>query len=148
MEESGKTVIIYTDGACSGNPGAGGWGAVLMYAGVTREIWGGDKNTTNNRMELTAAIRALATLKHCCRVEIYTDSQYVKNGISSWINSWKKNGWKNSKGEPVVNKDLWQELDELVSRHSVRWFWVPGHSGDRINNRVDELAKIGIKSII
>lgn len=146
MSEENK-VVIYTDGACSGNPGAGGWGAVLSYKGNSKEIYGGSENTTNNKMELTAVIEALKSLKRDCKVEIYTDSQYVKNGITEWINNWKKNNWKTSKKQDVLNKELWQELDSLVQQHKVEWFWVKGHCNIELNEKADELARKGIKDI-
>ncbi|MBD5405735.1 ribonuclease HI [bacterium] len=140
-------VIIYTDGACSGNPGNGGWGALLISGEKRREIYGGEKDTTNNQMELTAVIEALKLLKYKCDVDVWTDSQYVKNGISDWIIGWKKNGWKNSQKKPVKNKDLWVKLDELSSFHNVSWHWVKGHNGHIENERVDELARQGIKEL-
>lgn len=140
-------VIIYTDGACSGNPGNGGWGALLISGEKRREIYGGEKNTTNNQMELTAVIEALKLLKYKCDVDVWTDSQYVKNGISEWIIGWKKNGWKNSQKKPVKNKELWMKLDELSSFHNVSWHWVKGHNGHIENERVDELARQGIKEL-
>ncbi|MGB1540520.1 MAG: ribonuclease HI [Rickettsiales bacterium] len=136
-----KTVTIYTDGACSGNPGPGGWGALLRYGEAEKELSGGELETTNNRMELMAAIRALQALKHACAVELYTDSTYVKDGITQWIFNWKKNNWRTANKKPVKNADLWQELDEAVSRHKVNWHWVKGHAGDADNERVDELAR-------
>lgn len=140
-------VIIYTDGACSGNPGNGGWGALLISGEKRREIYGGEKDTTNNKMELRAVIEALKLLKYKCNVDVWTDSQYVKNGISDWIIGWKKNGWKNSQKKPVKNKDLWMKLDELSSFHNVSWHWVKGHNGHIENERVDELARQGIKEL-
>ncbi|MBD5398373.1 ribonuclease HI [bacterium] len=140
-------VIIYTDGACSGNPGNGGWGALLISADNRREIYGGEKDTTNNKMELTAVIKALSLLKYRCDVDVWTDSQYVKNGITDWIIGWKKNGWKNSQKKPVKNKDLWMKLDELSSFHNVSWYWVKGHNGHIENERVDELARQGIAEL-
>lgn len=137
-------VKIYTDGACSGNPGPGGWGAILMYGDAIKEINGGEKETTNNRMELTATIRALEALKKSSEVHIYTDSMYVKDGINEWIKKWKVNGWKNANRKPVKNSDLWMELDELIAKHQVKWHWVKGHSGHPENERADELARIGI----
>ncbi len=145
-DDSGK-IIIYTDGACSGNPGIGGWGAVLLYNENKKEIYGGDKNTTNNKMELTAVIEALKILKKKCPVEIYTDSQYVKNGITGWIFNWKKNGWKTANKKDVLNKELWQQLDNLVSQYNIKWFWVKGHCNIELNERADELARQGIKDI-
>jgi ribonuclease HI len=140
-DTAAKTVIIYTDGACSGNPGIGGWGAVLRYGENTREIYGGSMNTTNNQMELMAAIEALGALRYRCCVELYTDSQYLKRGICEWIRTWKINGWKNSKKQAVANLELWQELDRLTALHSVTWFWVKGHGDNEINNLADRLAK-------
>lgn len=136
-----KTVTIYTDGACSGNPGPGGWGALLRYGEVEKELSGGELETTNNRMELTAAIESLNALKQPCVVELYTDSTYVKDGINGWIHGWKKNGWKTAAKKPVKNADLWQLLDEAVKRHTVHWHWVKGHAGDEGNERADALAR-------
>jgi len=140
-------VVIYTDGSCKGNPGPGGWGALLVAGGREREMHGGEAATTNNRMELTAVIRALETLKRPCEVDLYTDSQYVKNGIQSWINAWKRNGWKTADRKPVKNAELWRELDELAARHVVRWHWVRGHSGHDGNERADELANRGVAEV-
>ncbi len=137
-------VIIYTDGGCKGNPGPGGWGVLMMYNGRERELWGGEPHTTNNRMELMAAIAALETLKRPCRVELYTDSQYLRNGITTWIGGWKARGWKTAQNDPVKNVDLWQRLDEAQRRHKVSWHWVRGHSGHPENERVDGLAQRGI----
>ena len=137
-------VVIFTDGACSGNPGPGGWGAVLMYAGKEREICGGESATTNNRMELMAAIQALETLKKPCQVELHTDSQYVRNGITQWLHSWKARGWKTADKKPVKNEDLWRRLDEARLRHEVDWRWVKGHSGHELNERADGLARKGL----
>ncbi len=137
-------VIVYTDGGCKGNPGPGGWGAVLFYNGHEREIWGGEVLTTNNRMELMAAIMALETLKRPCRVELYTDSQYVKNGITEWIRGWKARGWKTAGRDPVKNADLWQRLDAARDRHEVSWNWVRGHAGQVENERAHVLAQRGI----
>ncbi|WP_295880740.1 ribonuclease HI [uncultured Bartonella sp.] len=139
-----KQVEIFTDGACSGNPGPGGWGALLRWNGVTKELYGGEADTTNNRMELTAAIKALNALKESCEVDLYTDSVYVRNGISSWIDSWKANNWKTSAKKPVKNAELWQQLDEARSRHKVSWHWVKGHAGHPENERCDELARKGV----
>ncbi|WP_346432539.1 MULTISPECIES: ribonuclease HI [unclassified Roseitalea] len=139
-------MTIYTDGACSGNPGPGGWGAVLDWNGRRKELSGGEAQTTNNRMELTAAIRALEALKggpHT--VELYTDSNYVKDGISGWIHGWKKNGWKTASKKPVKNAELWQALDAATRRHDVRWHWLKGHAGHEENERADELARQGMK---
>ncbi|MCD7059293.1 ribonuclease HI [Pelagibacterium xiamenense] len=139
-----QSVVIHTDGACSGNPGPGGWGAILQYGGTTKELKGGAPLTTNNQMELTAAIEALNALKRPCTVEIYTDSQYVKNGINGWLFSWKKNGWKTAAKKPVKNVELWQALDAAVSRHTVNWHWVRGHAGHDLNERADQLANEGM----
>ena len=139
-----KTVIIYTDGACKGNPGPGGWGALLEYDGHRKELFGGEPHTTNNRMELVAVIRALEALKRESDVAIYTDSQYVKNGIEAWIHAWKRNGWKTSDKKPVKNEDLWRELDELATRHRISWHWVRGHDDNPGNERADELANQGV----
>jgi len=139
------TVVIYTDGGCKGNPGPGGWGALLSFKGREREIWGGEKLTTNNRMELMAAIAALETLSRPCRVEIHTDSQYLRNGITEWIGSWKANGWKTAQKKPVKNADLWQRLDEARRRHDVSWHWVRGHGGQPENERAHNLAQRGIE---
>jgi len=140
--------MIFTDGACKGNPGPGGWGALLVTEGHEREMHGGEKATTNNRMELTAVIRALETLNRPCDVDLYTDSQYVKNGIQSWINTWKRNGWKTAERKPVKNAELWHELDALVARHTVRWHWVRGHSGHDGNERADALANRGVDEVL
>ena len=133
-------VTIYTDGACSGNPGKGGWGAILIYAKEKKYMSGSKQLTTNNQMELTATIEALKAILKPSNIALYTDSQYVKNGITSWIFNWKKNGWKTANKKPVANKDLWIELEKYVDFHSVRWFWVKGHSGDHYNEIADELA--------
>jgi ribonuclease HI len=138
------TIEIYTDGACKGNPGPGGWGVLLRYNGVEKTLKGAEKFTTNNRMELTAAIMALRALKRPSKVELYTDSQYVRQGMTEWLNAWKKKGWKNSKKEPVKNADLWQDLDEIANQHHVTWHWVKGHSGHPENERADELANEAI----
>jgi len=137
-------VIIYTDGACKGNPGVGGWGAILEYKDINKKIYGYDENTTNNRMELTAAIRALDVLKEKSKVIIYTDSKYVMNGITIWISGWKKNNWKTSSKKEVKNIDLWKLIDKLNSFHSVEWNWVKGHSGNTGNEMADELANLAI----
>ena len=139
-----KEVVIYTDGACKGNPGPGGWGAWLRSGEHTKELFGGERLTTNNRMELTAPIEALTALKQPSDVTIYTDSQYLRNGISSWIHAWKARGWLTADRKPVKNVDLWQRLDELVGRHRVRWQWVKAHAGDPGNERADELANRGV----
>ena len=138
-----QTVYIYTDGACKGNPGVGGWGALLRYGQHEKELLGGAAETTNNRMELTAVIEALRALKRSSRVQICTDSQYVKNGMESWIEGWKKNGWQTASKQPVKNADLWRELDTLVQQHQVTWTWVKGHAGHPENDRADALANQG-----
>src|SRR5687768_14073972 len=132
-----KQVEIYTDGACSGNPGPGGWGAILVYGKVEKEISGAEENTTNNRMELMAAIAALKLLKSACSVDLYTDSTYVQKGISEWLPGWKRNGWRTSDRKPVKNADLWQLLDEAAAGHVIRWHWVRGHDGHEYNERAD-----------
>ncbi len=139
-----QTVYIYTDGACKGNPGVGGWGALLRYGQHEKELLGGAAETTNNRMELTAVIEALRALKRSSRVQICTDSQYVKNGMESWIEGWKKNGWQTASKQPVKNADLWRELDALVQQHQVTWTWVKGHAGHPENERADALANQGV----
>ena len=140
-------VVIHTDGACSGNPGPGGWGAILQWGSHTRELKGGESHTTNNRMELLAAIVALETLKRPCDVDLHTDSQYLRQGITGWINGWKRNGWKTVDKKPVKNADLWQRLDAAADRHTVHWHWVRGHSGHDLNERADELAREAIAEI-
>jgi ribonuclease HI len=142
-----STVDIWTDGACSGNPGPGGWGAVLKYGDAEKELSGGERATTNNRMELMGAIEALNALKGPSRVRLHTDSQYVKNGITTWIHNWKKRGWKTADNKPVANADLWQQLEVAAARHQIEWKWVRGHAGDAMNERADALARAGIKSI-
>ena len=136
-----KRVVIYTDGACSGNPGKGGWGAILKYGNSEKRISGYSELTTNNKMELQAVIEALKILKRMCSVDLYTDSVYVKDGITKWINNWKKNNWRTSKKDDVKNKELWIELDNLSSKHNIEWHWVKGHADNEINNAVDELAR-------
>ena len=143
-----KTVYLFTDGACKGNPGAGGWGVLLRYGTHEKELFGGEAQTTNNRMELTAVLSGLKTLNRPCDVVICTDSQYVKNGMESWIHNWKKNGWKTAGRQPVKNADLWQQLDEQVARHRVRWQWVKGHAGHAENERADALANRGVEQIL
>lgn len=133
-------VTIYTDGGCRGNPGPGGWGAVLLFGDHRKELLGAEADTTNNRMELTAAIEGLKAMKRPVEADLYTDSQYVRQGITQWIHGWKKNGWKTSNKQPVKNKDLWMALDELMSQHKVTWHWVKGHAGDPNNERADALA--------
>lgn len=144
MGRMSERVVIYTDGACSGNPGPGGWGAILRSGGREKELWGGEAGTTNNRMELTAVIRALEALKQRSRVRVYTDSQYVQKGISEWIHAWKRKGWKTADKKDVKNADLWRELDVLAQRHEVEWHWVRGHAGHPENERADALANRGI----
>jgi ribonuclease HI len=141
------TVEIFTDGACSGNPGPGGWGAILRWRGEERELWGGDPDTTNNRMELMAAIQALETLKRPVAATLFTDSTYVKDGITKWIHNWKVRGWKTASKKPVKNVDLWQRLDEALAQHDVDWRWVKGHAGHPENERADELARRGITDV-
>ena len=140
-------VVVYTDGACKGNPGVGGWGVLLQYGGRTRELFGGEARTTNNRMELTAVIRALEALKRRCQVRLHTDSQYVQQGITAWIHDWKKRGWKTADRKPVKNEDLWRQLDELAQRHNIEWIWVRGHAGHDGNERADELANRGVEAV-
>lgn len=141
------SIVIYTDGACSGNPGPGGWGAILMSGSHRKEIHGGEAHTTNNRMELMAVIAALEALKFASDIELFTDSQYVKNGITEWIHGWKRNGWKTADKKPVKNAELWQQLDEARKRHKIEWKWVKGHAGHPENERADELARLGISEI-
>jgi ribonuclease HI len=141
-------VVIHTDGACSGNPGPGGWGAVLHYGKTEKELWGGELATTNNRMELMAAIQALEALKRPCKVELHTDSQYVRNGIREWIHAWKARGWKTADKKPVKNDDLWKRLDEARLRHEVDWRWIKGHAGHEFNERADALARQGLAEVL
>ena len=142
-----QAVTIFTDGACKGNPGPGGWGAILRFQGEEREMFGGDPATTNNRMEMTAVIEALQSLKRPCRVTVYTDSQYVQKGITEWIASWKRRGWRTASKDPVKNVDLWKRLDELAAGHRISWHWVRGHDGHVENERADELANRGVESV-
>ena len=142
-----KTVTLYTDGACKGNPGKGGWGVLMRYGSHEKELFGGEAHTTNNRMELTAIIQGLAALKRPCAVVIYTDSQYVKNGMEKWIHGWKKNGWKTASKQPVKNEDLWQQLDRLAAQHQIQWQWVRGHAGHAENERADAVANQGVASV-
>jgi ribonuclease HI len=141
------SVVVYTDGACKGNPGPGGWGAVLRWKEHEKELFGGERDTTNNRMELTAVIQALSALKSRCRVAVYTDSEYVKNGITTWIHGWKQRGWRTADKKPVKNMELWQRLEALAAQHDVQWHWVRGHDGDPGNERADALANRGVESI-
>jgi ribonuclease HI len=141
-------VEIFTDGACKGNPGPGGWGVLMRYQGTEKELWGGELNTTNNRMELTAAIQGLIALKRNCEVIVTTDSQYVRKGITEWMINWKKRGWKTANKEPVKNVDLWQALDAEVNKHQIQWHWVKGHSGHRENEMADQLANRGIDDVL
>ncbi|MFK5984781.1 MAG: ribonuclease HI [Pseudomonadota bacterium] len=142
-----NTVYIFTDGACRGNPGPGGWGAILRYKDAEKEYFGGEQETTNNRMEMTAVIEALATLKRECKVDLSTDSRYVIDGITKWIIGWKKKNWKNSKNQAVKNEDLWKAMDKLVQQHNITWNWVKGHSGHIENERADALANKGIDTL-
>jgi ribonuclease HI len=141
-----KSVQLITDGACLGNPGPGGWAAILRYKSHKKELWGSEPMTTNNRMELKAAVEGLRALREPCEVEVVTDSQYVKNGITTWIHNWKRKGWRSSTGQPVKNQDLWQELDQQASRHKTRWSWTKGHASHADNNRCDELANMAART--
>jgi ribonuclease HI len=140
-------VVIYTDGACKGNPGIGGWGVWLQYKGKEKQLCGGELLTTNNRMELMAVIQALETLKRSCVVELYTDSNYVKQGFTEWLPNWKKRGWKTASKTPVKNEDLWRRLDQATLRHQIQWRWIKGHSGDVGNDKADQLANQGIDAL-
>jgi len=148
MTAAKPQVTVYTDGACSGNPGPGGWGAVLISGPHRKEICGGDPQTTNNRMELAAAIAALDALKRPSRVDVHSDSEYLRNGISTWIEGWKRNGWRTSAKQPVKNVELWQRLDAARQRHEVNWHWVRGHAGHTENERADELAREGMRPFL
>lgn len=141
-------VSIWTDGACKGNPGVGGWGALLRYGSHKKEIYGGELNTTNNRMELTAVIQALSLLKRPCVVHVYTDSVYVQKGMTEWIHGWKQRNWRNTAKKPVKNVELWQELDQLSQQHQLQWHWVKGHAGDAGNERADQLANLGVEQVL
>lgn len=143
-----KQVEIFTDGACKGNPGPGGWGALLRMGANEKELSGGETHTTNNRMEMTAAIRALEALREPCEVSLHTDSKYLIDGITKWIHGWKKKGWKNAAKKPVVNEDLWRELDTIAGKHKVSWHWVRGHSGHAENERVDQLASDAAEAVV
>jgi ribonuclease HI len=144
---SKQIINIYTDGACKGNPGRGGWGALLKYGEHEKELFGGEEHTTNNRMELMAVIRSLAALNRSCVARVHTDSQYVQKGISEWIHDWKKRGWRTSDRKPVKNADLWQQLDEAAARHEIEWVWVRGHAGHEGNERADALANRGVDTL-
>jgi len=148
MPNSSNMVELYTDGACSGNPGPGGWGALLRYKGTEKELSGAEPDTTNNRMELMAAIEGLKAIKRACPVTLYTDSKYVLQGVTEWMVGWKARGWKTADKKPVKNQDLWMALDEQVGRHTVKWVWVKGHAGHIENERVDELARMAIKNML
>lgn len=143
-----QVVELFTDGACKGNPGAGGWGALLRYGDAEKELFGGELDTTNNRMELMAVIQGLRALSRASHVRVTTDSQYVKNGITQWIHNWKRNGWKTAARKPVKNADLWQALDKEVGKHQVEWAWVKGHAGHNENERADDLANRGVEEIL
>lgn len=147
MASTDGPVTIHTDGACSGNPGPGGWGAVLSFGGHVRELKGGERDTTNNRMEMMAAIQALEALKRPCRVALYTDSVYLRDGITKWIAGWKRNGWRTAAKKPVKNQDLWERLDAALAPHQVEWHWVKGHAGDPGNERADALAREGVAAV-
>lgn len=142
-----KSVEIFTDGACRGNPGPGGWGALMRYQGSEKSFFGGEQNTTNNRMELMAAIKGLEALKEPCQVTLTTDSQYVRQGVTQWIHNWKRNGWRTASKSPVKNSDLWQQLDAVAAQHQIEWCWVKGHAGHRENELADQLANQGIDSL-
>jgi ribonuclease HI len=146
-ESRADPVLIYADGACKGNPGRGGWGALIRTGATERELFGGEPQTTNNRMELTAVIRALEALQHASTVEVYTDSQYVQKGISEWLSDWKRRGWRTADKKPVKNLDLWQQLDRLAAAHRIAWHWVKGHAGHPENERADALANRGVESL-
>ena len=148
MSEKSKQIVeIFTDGACSGNPGPGGWGAILRFGTVEKELNGSEEQTTNNRMELMAAIRAIEAVKRPCEIHLHTDSEYLRQGITTWIHSWKKRGWKTADKKPVKNVDLWQRLEAAIGTHDVKWHWVKGHSGHAENERADELARRAIRQL-
>jgi len=142
-----QIVEIFTDGACSGNPGPGGWGAILRFGAVEKELNGSEEHTTNNRMELMAAIRGIEAVKRPCEIHLHTDSEYLRQGITTWIHSWKKKGWKTADKKPVKNVDLWQRLEAAIETHHVKWHWVKGHSGHAENERADELARLAIRQL-
>ena len=147
-EKQSELVVIYADGACKGNPGPGGWGAWISMGGHSKELCGGEPVTTNNRMELMAVIRALQALKRACNVKVYTDSVYVQKGMTEWIESWKKRGWRTADKKPVKNDDLWQELDAIAQQHQIEWLWVKGHAGDAGHERADALANQGVAQVM
>ena len=147
VARAGRRVRIYTDGACKGNPGPGGWGVLLKAGAREKELFGGEPETTNNRMELTAVIRALEALKRACEIDLYTDSQYVQKGVSEWLADWKRRGWRTADKKPVKNAELWRRLDELARGHRIQWHWVRGHAGHAENERADQLADRGVKSL-
>ena len=148
MDSNESCVYLFTDGACRGNPGPGGWGVLMRFGGTEKELYGGEKHTTNNRMELMAAIEGLANLKRACKVELTTDSQYLRLGITQWLAGWKQRGWKTASKQPVKNQDLWERLDRESARHQVTWHWVKGHSGHAENERADVLANLAIDEIL
>jgi ribonuclease HI len=148
MTKDDETVDLFTDGACSGNPGPGGWGAILRFRGTEKELSGGERQTTNNRMELMAAIAGLEALKRAVKVRVHTDSMYLKDGITKWIHGWKKKGWKTADKKPVKNVDLWQRLEKAIAEHDVSWHWVKGHAGHAENERADELARTAIATLL
>jgi ribonuclease HI len=148
MSEKSKQIVeIFTDGACSGNPGPGGWGAILRFGTVEKELNGSEEHTTNNRMELMAAIMAIEAVKRPCEIHLHTDSEYLRQGITTWIHGWKKRGWKTADKKPVKNQDLWERLDRAIATHNVKWHWVRGHSGHIENERADELARLAIRQL-
>jgi ribonuclease HI len=146
-EKSKQIVEIFTDGACSGNPGPGGWGAILRFGDVEKELNGSEEQTTNNRMEMMAAIMAIEAVKRPCEIHLHTDSEYLRQGITTWIHGWKKRGWKTADKKPVKNVDLWQRLERAIETHDVKWHWVKGHSGHKENERADELARLAIRQL-